>query len=220
MTIHAKKKELLLIKHESLGHLKLHLDDLTFLVNKWKNICGSVSITLGDSYTVDLVEDLADISNSEISQLVIQTENPAVGISLQKNRAELSYISTVKDSANIDLLRTSLAPYKIYTTYYRLRSFFWSAYLFLGSLLIIASGKINVQSTLSLPLLLSVMALIVLLTWFLYSSKKLRNSSSTKLLRGKSVLNSIHRAKSLTYWIFPPVTLVLGIALGNHLHNS
>lgn len=220
MAIHAEKKEHLRRRRESLGHLKLHLDELSTLVDEWKQTCGSVIISVGEGVTADFVEDLVDATNVEISHLVIQTENPSLAISLRRHKAELSYFANPQDLDVIISVRASLAPYKLHTPYYRLRSFWWLVYLLFGCSIVVSVAKVNNWNTPFWPLFLPFVAIIILIFWFLYSFHRMRQRSSTRLLRGKQVSKNWRRAKSLTYWISPPIILALGIALSDHLHHS
>ena len=220
MAIHSEKKDHLRRRRESLGHMKLYLDDLSKLVNEWERDCGSVTISVGDGVTADLVEDLADATSFEISHLVIQTESPSVTISLRRHKAELSYILSAQDSTTISDLRASLKPYKLQTPFYRLRSFWWLVYLIFGCLAVLIVARVNMWKAPFWPLFLPFVAIVILVFWFLYSFNKMRQSSSTRIMRGKKISKSWRRAKTLTYWIFPPVALLVGIVLGRYLHHA
>ncbi len=123
MPIRTKGNDSTKRRHESLGHLKLDLDQLSDLVQTWEQICGSVTISVGDGIVADFVEDLEDATKVELAHLVVQTEDPSIGISLRRHRAELSYLYNIQDLTRLGLIRQSLKPYRIHTPYYRLRSF-------------------------------------------------------------------------------------------------
>ena len=69
MAIHSQQKDHLRRRRESLGHLKLHLDDLAELVDEWERWCSSVTISVGDGVTADVVEDLVDATNFVLLEL-------------------------------------------------------------------------------------------------------------------------------------------------------
>ena len=220
MAIHSQQKDHLRRRRESLGHLKLHLDDLALLVEEWEKWCESVTISVGDGVTADFVEDLVDATNFEISHLVIQTENPTVAISLRRHKAELSYVSDAMNMTTINNFRASLKPFKLHTPYYRLRSFWWLVYLLFTSTTVLTVALVNNWNAPFWPLALPYSAMAILIGYFLYSYGKMRRKSSTRIVRGKSVSKKWRRAKGLAYWIFPPVALGLGILLGFLLHKS
>lgn len=219
MAIHSKKDEHLRRRRESLGHLKFHLEDLERLVDEWNRWFGSITLSVGDGITADFVEDLEDATKSEISHLVIQTEEPSITISLRRYKAELSYISNSDDSAILNNLRSSIKPYKLHTPYYRLRSFWWVVYLVLSTSLVLIVAKIDDWNAPIWPIYLPIGALIFLIFWFSYSFGKMRSRSSTRIARGTKVSPGWRKAKSLAYWIFPPAALGLGILLGKYLHK-
>jgi hypothetical protein len=220
VAIHSHQKDHLRRRRESLGHLKLHLDDLVDLVEEWEHWCGSVTISVGDGVTADLVEDLVDATKFEISHLVIQTEDPTVAISLRRHKAELSYISDAQDLTTINNFRASLKPFKLHTPYYRLRSFWWLVYLLFTSTTVLTVALVNDWQTPFWPLAIPYSAMAILLVYFFYSYGKMRRRSSTRILRGKPISKKWRRAKSLAYWVFPPVALALGILLGNLMHSK
>jgi len=220
MAIHSQQKDHLRRRRESLGHLKLHLDDLADLVTEWERWCGSVTISVGDGVTADFVEDLVDATNFEMSHLVIQTENPTVAISLRRHKAELSYIADAQDLTTISNFRASLKPYKLHTPYYRLRSFWWLVYLLFTSTTVLTVALVNDWQAPFWPLAIPYSAMAILIGYFLYSYGKMRRRSSTRILRGKPVSKKWRKAKSAAYWIFPPVALALGILLGSLMHSK
>lgn len=220
MAIHSKKDENLRRRRESLGHVKLHLDDLERLVEEWERWSSSLTISVGDGVTADFVEDLANATKAEMTQLVVKTENPSVTISLRRHKAEFSYLSTSQDLPIINNFRTSINPYKLRTPYYRLRSFWWVVYLLLSTTTVMAVAKVDNWNAPVWPLFLPYGALVFLLFWFLYSFGRMRGGSSTRIVRGKKVSPGWQKAKALTYWVFPPSALVLGVLLGKYFHKA
>jgi len=217
MAIHSKKDEHLRRRRESLGHMKIHLDDLESLVDEWERWGMTINISVGDGVTADFVEDLVDATKSEISHLTIQTENPVMSIALRRHKAELSYISGAQEMMSVNNLRASLKPYRLHTPYYRLRSFWWVVYLLITITTVLVVAKIDNWDLPVWPSYPPIGALVFLIFWFLYSFGKMRNRSSTRILRGKKVSRKWMKAKNLTYWIFPPVALILGLILGRYL---
>ena len=187
MPIHSKNGEHLRRCRESLGHVKLHLDDLERLVENWERWCGSLTISVGDGVTADFVEDLADATKSEITHLVIRTENPSITISLRRHKAEFSYLLNSQDLPAVNNFRESIKPYKLRTPYYRLRSFWWVVYLLLTTTTVLAVAKVDNWNAPVWPILLPYGALLFLIFWFFYSFGKMRRRSSTRILRGKKV---------------------------------
>ena len=220
MAIHSQQKDHLRRRRESLGHLKLHLDDLAELVDEWERWCSSVAISVGDGVTADEVEDLVDATNFEMSHLVIQTENPTVALSLRRHKAELSYIVDAQDQTTIANFRASLKPYRLHTPYYRLRSFWWVVYLLFTSTTVLTVALVNNWQTPFWPLFFPYVAMGILIVYFLYSYGKMRKRSSTRVIRGKKVSKKWQRAKSAAYWIFPPVALGLGVLIGALWHSK
>ena len=220
MAIHSEKKEYLRRRRESLGHLKLHLDDLAGLVDEWESWCSSITISVGDGVNADFVEDLVDATKFEMSHLVIQTENPSVSIALRRHKAELSYIANPADAAIIDNIRSSLKPFKLVTPFYRLRSFWWLLHLIIASTAVLVVARLNNWDAPFWPLFLPLSAMGVLIFWFLYSFGKMRRRSSTRILRGKKTSPNWRKAKALAYWIFPPAALAIGIILGKALSKK
>ena len=214
MPIRSKGNDPTKRRHESLGHLKFDLDQLAVLVQTWERLCGSVIISVGDGMIADYVEDLENASKVELAHLVIQTENPSIGISLRRRRAELSYVYNIQDLTRLGLIRDSLRPYKIHTPYYRLRSFWWLLYLTVAVILVLAFRSLHHWSDPFWPLLLPLSSMAILILWFLYSFIQLHNRSSTRIVRSNKPSRQWQIAKTVTYWIFPPVALALGILLG------
>lgn len=220
MAIHSKKDEHLRRHRESLGHVKLHLNDLEQLVEDWEGWCSTLTISVGDGVTADFVEDLVDATKSEMTHLVVRTENPSVTISLRRHMAEFSYLSSSQDSPVINNFRASIKPYKLRTPYYRLRSFWWVVYLLLSTSTVLAVAKVDNWNAPVWPLLLPYGVLVFLIFWFFYSFGKMRSRSSTRIMRGKKISPSWQKAKNLTYWVFPPSALALGVLLGKYFHKS
>ena len=185
MAIHSKKEEHVRRRRESLGHLKIHLDELENLVDEWERRCSDLTISVGDGITADFVEDLADATKSEIAHLVIQTENPVVTISLRRHKAELSYLSSAEDLTVINEFRASIQPFRLRTPYYRLRSFWWMIYLLLSTTAVLAVANIDNWNAPVWPIYLPYGALIFLIFWFFYSLGKMQRRSSTRIVRGK-----------------------------------
>jgi hypothetical protein len=150
----------------------------------------------------------------------MQTENPVMSIALRRHKAELSYIASSEDMMSVNNLRASLKPYRLHTPYYRLRSFWWVVYLLVTITTVLVVAKVDNWDLPVWPAYPPVGALIFLIFWFLYSFGKMRNRSSTRILRGKKVSVKWQKARNLTYWIFPPVALALGIILGKYLGKS
>jgi len=220
MAIHSEKKEHLRRRRESLGHLKLHLDDLSSLVDEWERWCSSIVISVGDGVNADFVEDLVDATKFEMSHLVIQTENPSVSIALRRHKAELSYIANPADMAIIDNIRSSLRPFRLITPFYRLRSFWWLLYLIVASTTVLVVARLNHWQAPFWPLFIPYSAMAVLFFWFIYSFGKMRRRSSTRVLRGKKTSPNWRKAKALAYWVFPPAALAIGIILGKALSKK
>jgi hypothetical protein len=126
---------------------------------------------VGDGVNADYVEDLLDATRFEMSHLSILTENPTVSIALRRHKAELSYIANPADTAIIDNIRNSLAPFKLLTPFYRLRSFWWLLYLILiiASTTVLVIGQHNDWQTPFWPLLIPFSAMAILVFWFIYS---------------------------------------------------
>jgi hypothetical protein len=185
VAIHSKKEEHVGRRRESLGHLKIHLDELENLVDEWDRRCSDLVISVGDGITADFVEDLADATKSEIAHLVIQTENPAVTISLRRHKAEFSYLSSVGDLSVINEFRASIRPFKLRTPYYRLRSFWWVIYLLLSTTAVLVVANIDNWNSPEWPIYLLYGALIFQIFWFLYSLGKMQRRSSTRIVGGK-----------------------------------
>ena len=220
MAIHSEKKDHLRRRRESLGHLKLHLDDLAGLVEEWERWCSSVTISVGDGVNADFVEDLADATKFEMSHLVIQTENPSVHIALRRHKAELSYIANPNEATTISNFRSSLKPFKLMTPFYRLRSFWWLLYLIFASTTVLVVAKVNDWQAPFWPLFLPYAAMGILFFWFVYSFNKMRHRSSTRILRGKKTSKNWRKAKTLAYWVFPPAALAVGVILGKAISKS
>ncbi len=190
------------------------------LVDEWERWGLTVNISVGDGVTADFIEDLVDATKSEISHLTIQTENPVMSIALRRHKAELSYIANAHDMMSVNNLRASLKPYRLDTPYYRLRSFWWVVYLLVTITTVLVVAKVDNWNLPVWPAYPPAGALVFLIFWFLYSFGKMRNRSSTRILRGKKVSVKWQKARNLTYWIFPPVALALGIILGKYLGKS
>ena len=201
-------------RHESLGHLKLDLDQLADLVQTWERLCGAITISVGDGIVADYVEDLDGATKSEIAHLVIQTEDPSIAISLRRHRADLSYVYNIQDLTRLGFIRQSLRPYKIHTPYYRLRSFWWLLYLTAAVMLVLAFRSLHHWRDPFWPLFLPLSSMAILVLWFSYSFMQLHKRSSTRIVRSNKPSRQWQIAKTVTYWIFPPVALALGILLG------
>ena len=152
-----------------------------------------------------------------MSHLVIQTEDPSVSIALRRHKAELSYIANPADAVVINNIRSSLQPFKLLTPFYRLRSFWWLLYLIIASTTVLVDARINHWQAPFWPLFLPFSAMGILVFWFMYSFGRMRQRSSTRVLRGKKTSPNWRKAKSLAYWIFPPLALAIGILLGKAL---
>ncbi len=214
MPIQSSANEVTKRRHESLGHLKFDLDQLAELVRVWEEICEFVTISVGDGLVADYVEDLEDATKNEIAHLVIQTEQPSISISLRRHKAELSYLYNIQDLTRLSVIRQSLSPYKMHIPYYRLRSFWWLLYATAAILLVLIFRSSGDWMDPFWPLFLPLSSIAILIIWFGYSFIKLYKKSSTRIVRSNKPSRQWQLAKTLTYWIFPPLALVLGIVLG------
>lgn len=214
MPIQYKGNDVVKRRHESLGHLKFDLDQLAELVQTWENICGSVTISVGDGLVADYVHDLEDANKNEISHLVIQTEQPSVAISLRRHKADISYLPNIQDLTRLSVIRQSLRPYKMHTPYYRLRSFWWLLYLTVAVSLVLVFRSVHHWKDPFWPLFLPLSSMAILLLWFTSSFVQLHKRSSTRIVRSNKPSRQWQLAKTVTYWIFPPIALALGILLG------
>ena len=191
---------------ESLGHLKLSLEDLARLVDQWSTLCDSLTISIGDGVVADYVDDLQVLSKADLAHLVIRTSEPNVAISLRDNRAEINYADDASAGVLHSTIKYSLRPYKIKTPYYRLRVF-W-AWLYTMVLVILGFVEYRFGSTPPKPLTtpptgaplpppppppfphflidIGLFTLMLLAAWFIYSYSKLDAQSSTRITRKKA----------------------------------
>lgn len=203
MALHSARSNPSRRHRESLGHIKMNIDQLDELLERWAQLCDSITISIGDGVTADFVEDLKEISNEELSNLVVRTEDPAIAISLRKYRAKLSYSDDPNDRPTVNAIRQSLKPFKIKVPFMRLRVFWaWIYSLIIMAAFFIDFGLHGLHkppvprgsaaylppppppppfSTTLLVLLLS--TFLLLTAWFIYSYQKLVEESSTKILR-------------------------------------
>lgn len=208
MALHSKRSGPPRRHHESLGHLKIDIEELDEMLDRWSLLCDSITIIVGDEVSVDFVEDLKVVSGEELSNLLIRTEEPTTVITLRDSRAEFSYSDEPGDKVAVDGIRESLKPYKIRTPYYRLRAFWaWVYGLIITVAAFVAFGvqgehrppmpRVSTAYLLPPPppplppafsvAILAVMgATFILLTaWFIYSLKKLAAQSSARITRKK-----------------------------------
>jgi hypothetical protein len=193
----------------------MSLEDLDHLIAQWESVCGSATISIGDGVIADFVDDLEELSNEELSHLVIRTENPIVTISLRRNRAEIAYMDDANAGVLLSTIKYSLRPYKIKTPYFRLRVF-W-AWIYMLGLMVIGLVDFILHSNpaklphppafmppmnllpsgppppppapplFSTPLfIIALITLILLTAWFIYSYSKLDAQSSTRLTRKRA----------------------------------
>ena len=206
MGLHANRSGQPRRHRESLGHIKLSLQDLDRLVDQWSSVCESITISIGDGITADTVDDLEDLSPQDLSHLVIRTSDPAVAVSLRRNRAEINYIDEPNTGILYSTIKYSLRPYKIKTPYYRLRVF-WAWMYVIG---LVVLGFIDYRFTTNPPKFLApppsgqplpppprapfpylyldvgLFTLILLAAWFIYAYSKLDSQSSTRITRKKA----------------------------------
>lgn len=208
MALHSKRSGPPRRHHESLGHLKIDIEELDEMLDRWSLLCDSITIIVGDEVSVDFVEDLKVVSGEELSNLLIRTEEPTTVITLRDSRAEFSYSDEPGDKVAVDGIRESLKPYKIRTPYYRLRAFWaWVYGLIITVAAFVAFGvqgehrppmpRVSTAYLLPPPppplppafsvAILAVMgATFILLTaWFIYSLQKLAAQSSARITRKK-----------------------------------
>jgi len=189
---------------ESLGHIKLSLEDLERLISQWESVCESITISIGDGLVADYVDDLEDLSKEDLANLVIRTEGPSVSVSLRRNRAEITYIDDPSAGVLHSTIKYSLRPFRIKTPYYRLRVF-W-AWVYMLGLMVIGFIDYRVHSTPPKPpipapsappppppppfstslFIIALVTLILLTAWFIYSYSKLDSQSSTRITRKKA----------------------------------
>lgn len=208
MALHSKRSGPPRRHHESLGHLKIDIEELDEMLDRWSLLCDSITISVGDEVNVDFVEDLKVVSGEELSNLLIRTEEPTTVITLRESRAEFSYSDEPGDKVAVDGIRESLKPYKIRTPYYRLRAFWaWVYGLIITVAAFVAFGvqgehrppmpRVSTAYLLPpppppLPPAFSVAILavtgatfIMLTAWFIYSLQKLAAQSSARITRKK-----------------------------------
>ena len=208
MALHSKRSGPPRRHHESLGHLKIDIEELDEMLDRWSLLCDSITISVGDEVNVDFVEDLKVVSGEELSNLLIRTEEPTTVITLRESRAEFSYSDEPGDKVAVDGIRESLKPYKIRTPYYRLRAFWaWVYGLIITVAAFVAFGvqgehrppmpRVSTAYLLPpppppLPPAFSVAILavtgatfIMLTAWFIFSLQKLAAQSSARITRKK-----------------------------------
>jgi len=185
----------------------MNINQLDELMERWSLLSESITISVGDGVTADFVEDLNEISNEELSNLVIRTEEPNIAVSLRDSRAELSYSDDPRDESAVTSVRQSLQAFRIRTPFYRLRVFWAWIYSFVITLAVFIDFEIQglhkppfprVSTAYLLPLppppppFLAVIPIVTLVTflsltvWFIYSYKKLASQSSTRIIRKRS----------------------------------
>ena len=206
MALHSRRSGHSRRHRESLGHLRMNIDQLDELIESWSLLCESITINVGDGVTADFAEDLHEISNEELSRLVIRTEEPTTAISLQDARAELAYSDDPRDKIAVSSIRQSLKPFKIRTPYYRLRVFWAGIYSLVITLAVFIAVGIQsshkppfprVSSAYLLPpppsppfsAVIPIVALVTFISltvWSIYAYRKLASQSSTRIIRKKS----------------------------------
>ena len=208
MPLHSSRSSHPRRHRDSLGHLKLNLDDLEQLVDRWAPLCRSVTLSVGDGITADFVEDLQEVTTEEISNLVIRTEQPAISISLRRSRAEISYSDDPADRAAVNAIKSSLEGYKIRTPSYRLRIFWVWIYSFVVMVSLFTDFKYQsmrkpppflVGTPFGQPpppppqpppfipslIVITLGSFIFLTVWVIRSYRKLNLQSSTRIIRKK-----------------------------------
>lgn len=207
MALHPKRSGHSKRHRETLGHIRMNVDQLDNLIESWSLLCESITISVGDGITADFVEDLNEISSEELANLVIRTEEPNTAISLRDSRAELSYSDDPRDESAVTSVRQSLQAFRIRPPFYRLRIFWAWIYSFVITLAVFIDFGIQGSrrppfprvSTAYLlppppppPPFLAVIPIVTLVTfislavWFIYSYKKLASQSSTRIIRKRS----------------------------------
>ena len=190
----------------------MKIEDLDLLIERWDAVCGSVTISIGDGVTADYAEDLHEVSKAELDHLVIRTEEPAGAISLRSNKAEFTYLEDPRYAATINTIKQSLKPFKIKTPYYRLKVFWAWLYVLVIMIAMFVDYKFHgfhsppplppppqVSIPLAVPppppitpppppfstslLVISLVTLILLTAWFIYSYTKIDALSSTRIIR-------------------------------------
>lgn len=204
MGLHSQRSDHPRRRKEPLGHIKLSLDDLDRLISDWEANCESVTISIGDGLVADYVDDLADLSKADLSNLVIHTVNPSFAISLRRTRAEVSYIEDGSGGVLLSAIKYSLRPFRIKTPYYRLRVF-WA---WIYTLLLTIAGLIDYRfapeppkppagappqlpppppPVFSTPLFIICLITVMLLTaWFIYAYMRLDSQTSTRITNKKA----------------------------------
>ena len=99
MGLHSKRHDITRRARYSLGHIKMTVEDLDRLINRWETICGSVTIGIGDGTTADYADDLYEATKYEVDHLVIRTEDPPAAIALRYNKAEIAYLDDPQSAA-------------------------------------------------------------------------------------------------------------------------
>jgi hypothetical protein len=184
----------------------MSLADLDEIVERWEKLCASVTISVGDGLTADFVEDLADVSNQELFNLTIRTEDPTVAVSLKHDRAEISYSDEPEDRVAISSIRQSLRAHKIRTPFYRMKIFWGWIYALIIMGAIFADDRLQSMQKPPLPridvpfelqpppppppppfsttiLIVTLLTFILVTAWFIYSYTKLDGQSSTRIKR-------------------------------------
>lgn len=228
MGLHSKRHDITRRARYSLGHIKMTVEDLDRLINRWETICGSVTIGIGDGTTADYADDLYEATKYEVDHLVIRTEDPPAAIALRYNKAEIAYLDDPQSAATINTIKNSLKPFKIATPFYRLRAFWaWIYVLFITIAFFLDYHYHGFQSSTPPPppsgqgappplppmpppfpgavLIVLLVTMILLSGWFIYAYGKLDAASSARILR-KS-----RRANNSNYIEEPPSNPSQGI---------
>jgi len=213
MGLHSKRHDITRRARYSLGHIRMSVEDLGRLIDRWETICGSVTISIGDGVVADFADDLYEATKYEVDHLVIRTEEPATAISLKFNKAELAYIDDPQTTATINTIKSSLKPFKIAIPFYRLRAFWaWIYVLFITVAFFLdyhfhgfQKAPLPPATTNGAPppplpplpppfpgsvLIVLLVTLILLSGWFIYAYQKLDSTTSARIVRKSRKANN------------------------------
>jgi len=213
MGLHSKRHDITRRARYSLGHIRMSVEDLGRLIDRWETICGSVTIGIGDGVVADFADDLYEATKYEVDHLVIRTEEPATAISLKFNKAEVAYIDDPQTAAIINTIKSSLKPFKIATPFYRLRSFWAWIYVLLITIaffidyhfhgfqkMLVPPAPVNGAPPPPLPplpppfpgsvFIVLLVTLILFSGWFIYAYQKLDSTTSARIVRKSRKANN------------------------------
>lgn len=216
MAIHPKKHDTFRRRHESLGHVRISLEELEDLVDGWSHWCDAITISLGDGLTADTISDLKYAKRSEIAHLAIHTEEPSATVLLHKHKAELSYSQNSPDLSAVNDIRLSLKPYRILTPFYRLRGFWWWLYLAAATSWIMYIRDSHSWALPFWPLYFPLSSVLILGVWNIYAINRLRHRSSTRIKRDSRWQRTVESIKSIPWWVGALIFIFVGVVLGKY----